>query len=417
MKFQQLYKIIFLFLGLNLPLISLSQNLIPNGGFEEFDNHEVKLWKQPADPYYHFEKIEGASHSGIAYNGLCLWKWQISEFMSIELAEPLEKGTFYEFNMFTRRDPNTTEYAGDSLTQIGILFTNIPKNVSKKIVALDSANILLRLEPINNWYSTKGLYLAKGGEKYFTLGYFASINGKNNNCVQHQDLEARFIKMDSLKKAENDSIDKALDFLRKEYALDKSWDEINKIQNKRLRKKQEIQFKQNNNIINKNIQLAIEQIQRYYSNFEPPYEIINSKNSCSCHVRYYFDDLELTKISDDKLVAEHLALENIYFDTDKSILKSTSFQSLDYVVNMLNERKNILIRIDGYTDNVGDKNHNIQLSDDRAQSVANYLILKGINKNIISSKGFGADHPISSNSTEIGRAKNRRVVISIVKIP
>ena len=63
----------------------------------------------------------------------------------------------------------------------------------------------------------------------------------------------------------------------------------------------------------------------------------------------------------------------------------------------------------GYTDNIGDEESNIQLSEERAGSVTQYLINKGINKDRISYKGYGSKNPITNNDTEQEKEKNRRV--------
>lgn len=416
MKLKLVHNIIYILIGILLPLLTLGQNLIPNGGFEEFKNHDVKYWKQPSEPFYHFEKIEGNSRSGVGYNGLCLWKWQLSEFMAIELLEPLEKGAFYQFTMYARRGPNITINDGDSLTHLGILLSPKQRDVSKKMIVADSANILLRLDTLPSWSEMKGLYLAKGGEQYLTLGYFPFINGRSNNCVQHLDVESKLARYDSLNTAMKDSINSAIQFIKEEFKLDKSWDEINTIKDRRQRKKDLEEFKNNTYLLSLNMQLAMQQIKRYFSSLSQPYAIINTGNNCNCRARYYFDDLELIKVNDNQLNAERMTLDNIYFDTDEAILKVASNESLDKFALLLKERKNILVRVEGYTDNVGDKNHNTVLSDSRAQAVTEYLISKGLDKNCLSYKGYGSNRPVASNTTAAGRSKNRRVEISIVQL-
>ena len=73
------------------------------------------------------------------------------------------------------------------------------------------------------------------------------------------------------------------------------------------------------------------------------------------------------------------------------------------------------IEIHGYTDSIGDDTYNVNLSYGRAESVAEYLKQNGCNKVNFIPKGFGKASPISSNETELGRARNRRVEIKIIK--
>ena len=73
------------------------------------------------------------------------------------------------------------------------------------------------------------------------------------------------------------------------------------------------------------------------------------------------------------------------------------------------------IEIHGHTDNVGDSEKNLTLSQNRAESVMNFLISSGISNKRLSAKGFGQTKPNKSNSTEVGRAFNRRVEFVVKK--
>ena len=75
----------------------------------------------------------------------------------------------------------------------------------------------------------------------------------------------------------------------------------------------------------------------------------------------------------------------------------------------------INVLISGYTDNTGDANKNVQLSQARANSVAARLIANGIAAERIEKKGFGSANPIASNDTPEGRSENRRIEVTIVK--
>jgi len=91
------------------------------------------------------------------------------------------------------------------------------------------------------------------------------------------------------------------------------------------------------------------------------------------------------------------------------------------VVPKLKGLENAKIVVYGYTDNtpVGPAlrqqgiNDNLTLSSRRAGAVVSYLVSQGVNPNIISAKGFGDTHPVASNATPEGRAKNRRIVITV----
>lgn len=109
-------------------------------------------------------------------------------------------------------------------------------------------------------------------------------------------------------------------------------------------------------------------------------------------------------------------LKNIYFDFDKTTLKSESFVELDRVVDFLNRNSSVSIEIAGHTDNKGSDTYNQNLSQGRSQSVVDYLISKGIDPARLEARGYGESKPVETNETEEGRAINRRVEFTVLKI-
>lgn len=110
---------------------------------------------------------------------------------------------------------------------------------------------------------------------------------------------------------------------------------------------------------------------------------------------------------------EPIRLNNVFFESGKYDLKEESFPELDYLVGLLNKNINMSISISGYTDNVGEDELNLKLSENRAKAVMNYIVSKGISSDRIISKGFGENKPISGNESEEGRRLNRRVEFTI----
>ena len=108
-------------------------------------------------------------------------------------------------------------------------------------------------------------------------------------------------------------------------------------------------------------------------------------------------------------------LENVYFDTGKATLKPTSFPALDELVDFMKRKKTTVIEIGGHTDDVGDDNSNLTLSQQRAESVKAYLVKKGIPAARVQAKGYGETMFIAPNDTEEGRQKNRRTEVKIIK--
>lgn len=122
--------------------------------------------------------------------------------------------------------------------------------------------------------------------------------------------------------------------------------------------------------------------------------------------------IEVTTIAPDVSIT----LNNIFFDFDKSVLKSESFPELNRLVQLMNENPAMTVEIAGHTDSVGPEEYNMRLSESRAKSVSRYLSEKGIVKDRITTVFFGESKPKESNATKEGRQKNRRVEFKIVKL-
>jgi outer membrane protein OmpA-like peptidoglycan-associated protein len=113
---------------------------------------------------------------------------------------------------------------------------------------------------------------------------------------------------------------------------------------------------------------------------------------------------------------ESIVLNNIFYDTDKYALKSESKVELGKLILFLNKNPKIKFEISGHTDNVGTKQYNQTLSEKRAKSVYDYLIANGIPANRMTSKGYGDTKPVADNSTDAGKAKNRRTEFLITAV-
>lgn len=112
---------------------------------------------------------------------------------------------------------------------------------------------------------------------------------------------------------------------------------------------------------------------------------------------------------------ESIALNNVFFEQSRAVLKSQSFPELDRLVAIMNENPSIQIELSGHTDNIGNKSALLKLSEDRVEAVKTYLVEKGINKSRILGKGYGGLKPIAPNDTNENRQRNRRVEVMITK--
>jgi len=109
-----------------------------------------------------------------------------------------------------------------------------------------------------------------------------------------------------------------------------------------------------------------------------------------------------------------IILKNIFFDSKSAALQNISFNELDKVAALMKENPALNIQISGYTDNVGKPADNLLLSVNRAKAVVQYLQGKAIDAKRIIGKGFGEAKPIASNTTDAGKAENRRTELTVI---
>lgn len=108
--------------------------------------------------------------------------------------------------------------------------------------------------------------------------------------------------------------------------------------------------------------------------------------------------------------------KNIEFATNSFALPASAFIELEKLVTILQENPSLQIEIGGHTDNIGKMGDNKILSNNRAKTLVDFLIAKGITANKLRFKGYGDTQPIADNKTVDGRAKNRRTTVIITKI-
>lgn len=120
------------------------------------------------------------------------------------------------------------------------------------------------------------------------------------------------------------------------------------------------------------------------------------------------------------VVGSRIVLNNIFFDFDKATLRPISKVELTKLFKLLNKNKELVVEIAAHTDSKGSDDYNIKLSQQRAQSVVDYLIGKGISKNQMVAKGYGESQPVANNNNPDGsdnpvnRQLNRRVELKVI---
>lgn len=103
----------------------------------------------------------------------------------------------------------------------------------------------------------------------------------------------------------------------------------------------------------------------------------------------------------------------LLFDVDKATLKTASRAQLAELATILNKYEDTDILLEGHTDATGSDEYNLDLSQKRAQAVANYLAINNVNATRFTTMGYGEMQPIASNETSYGRQENRRVEVAI----
>ena len=122
-------------------------------------------------------------------------------------------------------------------------------------------------------------------------------------------------------------------------------------------------------------------------------------------------NVEMIKVK----IGKKVVLNNILFETGKSVLTVGSYTELDRLLNIMKDNSQIKIEISGHTDITGSEPLNAKLSEARAKVVVGYLIQKGIDSSRMNFHGYGSSQPIADNKTAAGRSKNRRVEFKILE--
>lgn len=160
----------------------IRKNIVPNGSFENYRKKSGSIkqaipWQQIASVDFYQEPLSNdtsahkGAHSGSCFAGLRYQK-KYKEFMQVKLAEPLHRGSTYEFEMYVR----LAWWSNAGLHSVGALFTKAGyKSQGDVVKAAMIDTVVKKGALINNyqWFKVSGRYLADGGEKYITIGNFS----------------------------------------------------------------------------------------------------------------------------------------------------------------------------------------------------------------------------------------------------
>jgi outer membrane protein OmpA-like peptidoglycan-associated protein len=119
-------------------------------------------------------------------------------------------------------------------------------------------------------------------------------------------------------------------------------------------------------------------------------------------------------VADTAEVGKSFVINNIFYNSNSADLKPESKLVLENFANYMKENPKMQIEIQGHTDNVGNSQANLALSANRAFTVKAVIESFGVDGNRIKAKGYGSTKPVAENTTETGRAKNRRTEFLIM---
>ncbi len=147
----------------------------------------------------------------------------------------------------------------------------------------------------------------------------------------------------------------------------------------------------------------------------PTQNTVNKPNQKPTTSEVVYSDISRLKNEDIKK-GNIIRMDDLYFKADSIKVESSNFPTLNMVYNMMQKNPTMKIEIGGHTNGLPAHEYCNRISEQRAKSVADYLINKGISEERIAYKGYGKTNPISDNSTLDGRKKNQRVEIKILDV-
>ena len=173
------------------------------------------------------------------------------------------------------------------------------------------------------------------------------------------------------------------------------------------------QADQNNLVIGRDAPGAIEYFNGYMDDFKIWTRALSVREVGEFY-RETSKKKEVVKETFEVNGGESLVLKNVLFVQSKTDLLPSSYPELEKLAETLKQHPAIAIEIAGHTDNQGERKKNIELSENRAKKVKEYLVEKGVEEKRISYVGYGPDKPLNTNRTETERKLNRRVEFKII---
>lgn len=373
-----LISLLFILTRTALAQVDPSLNLVPNGDFEDKragrDKPSHRPWRFVNTVDYYVTSGPGRSiyldaldweipppKSGVAYAGVRIYP-EYREFLQIKLKEPLKENTRYYFEMWVSSSHDHNYYLremGANLshrkpyyTNKATVYTNPPQIElfqKKGIVSNDS----------NMWVPISGVYRAKGGEEYLTVGNF-SKHKFSDRMKKRQWYVPDYYRFQAYYWIDAISLVEIIDVPKKEQEIATLFDTT----------------------------VVLPDTVAY--NME--------------------EENYIYRIERDSSVI----LEKIRFEFGSDELISYAYSDMELVLEYLNDNPTARVAIEGHTDDIGSEEDNQKLSERRAKTIYHYLLKNRIDKDRLEYYGKGETEPIADNQTNDGRRDNRRVELILL---
>ena len=365
---------------------------------------------------------DGGAYAGIILrekfdDSLTVYKGVSREYLQTKLTDPLKKNTLYCVKFYyvnAKKSMYSVDALGITLTVEQIKAKNADRILQRPQITNCPGHIM---DNTDEWTEFCGYYRARGGEQYLTIGNFLDNSTTQYVTNQNEYSDSAFFYAYYL--IDNVSVFEIESEFECGCTNDLAWssdwksDTFDPATGYNTKKIIDSDADGNSNLANNST-----------SGNGNNKDGSGNGNSSSSHLKADPNETDATGLKtqitreafDNAEIGDRFRLNQIYFEFNSSELLTMSYIQLDSLYNILEQKPTVRIEIRGHTDNIGSEGYNKKLSVERAASVYNYLIEKGIPKTRMKYRGFGPNIPVADNSTEQGRELNRRVEILIVEI-
>lgn len=367
---------------------------------------------------------DGGAYAGIILrekfdDSLTVYKGVSREYLQTKLTDPLKKNTLYCVKFYyvnAKKSMYSVDALGITLTVEQIKAKHADRILQRPQITNRPGHIM---DNMDEWTEFCGYYRARGGEQYLTIGNFLDNSTTQYVTNQNEYSDSAFFYAYYL--IDNVSVFEIESEFECGCTNDLAWssdwksDTFDPATGYNTKKIIDSDADVNSNLANNSAS----------GNGNNNDESGNGNgNNSSNHLKADPNETDATGLKtqitreafDNAEIGDRFRLNQIYFEFNSSELLTMSYIQLDSLYNILEQKPTVRIEIRGHTDNIGSEGYNKKLSVERAASVYNYLIEKGIPKTRMKYRGFGPNIPVADNSTEQGRELNRRVEILIVEI-